>query len=294
MSTARRVAFRPLLVLVLLTACGGPPKLALPETADGAARLFVEQVRAGNAHVAWDLLPPTYRKDLTEIVHAFGAKMDGELQASAFGVLDRVATLMRTRKDWTLEWLQLHGGDQPLAARLPRRWDAALALVRALADSGLRDPAALVSLDPSAFLTGPGSAILRAFQQAAPLLERDPFARLASMTFAAAPLADGTVGVQLLIDGNPEGRPERFVRVEGHWLAVDMVRDWPDAMAEARRGIAALDLAKDKREAMAMLAQVHTALDRLLAAKDWQDYQRELTAAVEATGGLDRMLSWLR
>lgn len=294
MRTACCVAVHPVLGLLLLGACGGPPTLALPTTADGAANLFVAQLRAGNPHVVWDLLPPTYRKDLTELVHAFGAKLDAELLASSFAALDKAVTLMQSRKDWILEGLQLHGGGHPIAAKLPRHWDAVLGLGKALADSGLREPAKLPSLDVSRFLAGPGTAILRAFQAVGPLLEHDPFARLGSMTFTAPPAANGETAVQLLVDGKPDGRPERFVRVEGHWLVADMVKDWPGMMTEARQGIAGLDFAKGKPEALAALAEVHAALDRLQAAKDWQEFQRELTAALQRTGGLEGLLGWLR
>lgn len=294
MPTVRRVAVLSSLGLLLLGNCGGPPQLTLPDTADGAANLFVAQLRVGNAHVVWDLLPPTYTKDIAEIVHTFGAKLDPELQASAFGVLDKVVQLMQSRKDWILEGLRVHGEGLPVAAKLPRHWDGLLGLAKAVAGCGLRDPAQVRSLDVSGFLAGPGSAILRAFRLSSPLFGNDPFAKLEKVSFTATPLADGGASVQPMMDGKPDGRPDRFVRVDGHWLFADMVKDWPDMMTEARQGIAAMDLAKGKPEAMAALAEVHGALDRMLAARDWQVFQREFTAALQRAGGLDRVLGWMR
>lgn len=287
----RHLASTPL-VLLFVTACGGPTPIELPDTADGTLRVCLEQVCAGNPLVVWDALPASYRTDVTDLAHRVGARMDDELLTAAGTALDKAVALMATRKDWLVQGLHETFGRGAGPAGIGDHWDSILALAKAIAQSELRSAAKLSSLDVGRFLAGSGTGMLKGLRGMSSLFPADPFARLARVGCEAGQVIDGVASVQMLMDGRPDGPVEKFQQVEGRWVFVDMAKDWPRAMAEARKGIDSIDLAKNKVETQKALALLNEALDGLAAAKDYEGFRQQLAKAMGRCSTVSRALGF--
>lgn len=278
------------LSLFLVAGCGGDsgiPKVTLPDTADGTAKTVVEQLLAGNPRVLYDAMPASYQKDVGELVHTFGAKMDAELLRKGFGILDKIVILLEAKKDWILEGTLANFGSDG-SAKLANHWDSVVGITKALANSDLRSTAKLQSLDVGTFLGTTGCEILTRVKAMAPMIPDDPFAQLARMSFRVAETKDGIAAVQMLKNGEESGRPEKFQQVEGRWIMVDMAKDWPAMMVDAKKQLGAMDLSKQKGSALEALAEFEKLLDGMIASKDKDEFKKQLLGAFSGLEELSR------
>src|SRR4051812_21410476 len=69
------------------------------EEAGRAAQAFAAALDAGNLEAAWDALPASYRKDLTDLTHDFAGRMDPKLWVRLMAVAKNSGTLLDTKRE---------------------------------------------------------------------------------------------------------------------------------------------------------------------------------------------------
>lgn len=281
--------------ILLLAGCGGSSPVALPDSPDGTANTFIQQILACNARVLWDAMPASYQKDAAGLVHQFGNKMDGEILEAGFGAIDKAVKLMESKKEFILEALKGFMGEGEEHKKLAAHWTGITQIVKAVASSDLRKADRLKNLDLGSFLGGKGSEILKHIKSISPMIADDPFAQMPTFKFeAAGEPKDGIVPVQLLKNGEKQGRPEKFQKVEGKWIFAEMAKDWPEMIAEGKKNLEGMDLSKQKAEIMKGIAQVSEVLDKLAAAKDAKEFQAQFAGAMGGFQGMMEMLPFGR
>src|SRR5690348_16907690 len=81
---------------------------ASAEAPDVALKQIIDAAAAGDASVAWSMLPSKQQADVKAVLQETGAKMDAEVWNKGFASLGKLSQVLKTKKDFILsgEYLQ--------------------------------------------------------------------------------------------------------------------------------------------------------------------------------------------
>lgn len=216
-----------------------PPK---PQPPDAAVEALLRGVRNKRPEAVWDFLPASYQRDVSELVHLFGRKMDPELWRRTMAVGRRVVKLCRERKAAILTSQTadaMHAGN---AKRLSADWDALLALADTILQSDLADLEKVKTLDVRAFLKYTGGDALRQLARFSRLLpddalrgELEQFADLDVKVVSSD--ANSALLRLSLRSAADASRDVSFVKVEGKWVPEGLAANWKANVAAVRKDL---------------------------------------------------------
>jgi len=268
------------LATLALAICTAPAHAESPEA---TARRVAAGLADHQPAVLWDALPPSYQRDVTELVHAYAAAVDPTLHARGLAVGRKAVAVMRAQRDLILG-SQLAAGVAADRARAEKGWDAVVGILDTLFESDLGNLERLRALDPGAFLRTTGPTLMRLLAEASKGAADDPYAT----AFTAAVEGIQVEAVDSSADAatvrvTPAGQPSRdlrLVRVEGRWVPEELATSWAGSIADARAQITAMgspEAAQQKAQVMMGLGMVDGLLDQLAAMKT----SEELDAAFQ-------------
>jgi hypothetical protein len=226
-----------LFLVAAVAGCGPRPA----ETADEALRRIPEGLAAGRPEVLWHALPPSYREDLTHLVHDAAAEMDVELWDRLFYSLERARTLLADKRDLLLSHpaTPARFRDDPYEAA--RSWDAVIRLIDLVLQSDLSRADRLARLDIETFLATTGAEALRRFVEINELAESygRPGPSLEPLLGMRVELVSQSGDTAVLRVEAPglESRLVDYVRVEGVWISRRNADEWPTMIREARLAV---------------------------------------------------------
>ena len=87
------------------------------------------------------------------------------------------------------------------------------------------------------------------------------------------------------VDGQPPVEA-KLKKVDGKWLPAEFVDGWDEKVAQAKAGIAALDMSANKPQAMLMLGMAENVLNQLLAAPDQNAFNTAIATVMQMIPGL--------
>ena len=237
--------------------------------ADGTAEATFQQTliafQDGRLDTAFEFLPPSYQADVEKIVQTFAGTMDAELWSHAFQVLNKVANLLKTKKELILN---LEGVKRfPQIDAIKPYWDAIAARIKDIATSEIADLNKLKQSDVRKLLVS-GNQLLAGL----------PLPKFGDVQVTTVKSDSNTAILSYKESQNPESKEVEFVRVEGKWLPKSIATGWAAGIEDARRRIEGLpgQLAQWKPEAMKQFDNVNGMLDQIQAAKT----KEEFTSAV--------------
>lgn len=286
-------ALRPLPALALLaclTLPGCAPTDAAPaaasETADGAVRAASQGLVRGDLRPAWDGLPPSWQKDVHELVALFAQQMDPQIWDRSFTVVGKLARVLDEKRamfralDLSQMGLPTNG---PAGSNGPSdaEWDAGVGLLRLVATSDVAKLETLATLDVRGFL-GEIAAFVAKHEQDAGFLRTPDLNRLRVSTFAVTAQTEDSATVEI---HGPLDQVEtlEMVRVEGCWVPAEMAEDWKSSVASARTSLASMWDASspvDKGQVLQLVGTLDGLVDRLDAAKTQADFEAALSDSV--------------
>ncbi len=287
-------AFTLLLLSSLLTAgvgCSrGAAESRAAETPDQAIEHVVQSIADGKLDVVWQSLPPSYRGDVTSVIHEAASQMDAALWNRTFTVLQKANRILEEKRTFIL--------DHPmLAASIKDRseaeegWDSVVGIFDVIVNSDLADLGKVRNLDVERFLGDTGQHLWSEFEEAAKLAPGSDFEKamndLRATEATVLSTADGTARVRIETPGKP-AREEDYVQVEGYWVPAEMADEWDTKMSEARQKIAELsgEQGESRRQAALMqLGMIESVLDNLHSARTAEEFHAGLGAAMGAVAG---------
>lgn len=247
-----------------------------PDTADGAAKAIVTGLSAHKPVVLWDAMPASYQKDVDGLVKEFAGKMDAELYDKGFTVAKKVIKVLKDKKDFVLGHPMV--GANPLVKKddLVKHYSDVIGLLDTLVTSDISSHAKLASFDVRKFLDNTGSAMMQQSAKLAGMAPMDPFAMLAKIKVEPGKAEGDKTYVKTT---DPEGKVEEteFVKVEGKWIPADMSKEWKGGIEEAKKAIGGItkeEIAKQKMQAMAMLAKAEGVIDTLAKADSQEAFNQ--------------------
>ena len=257
------------------------------KTPEAVLQRVVDQLAEGDAEVIWDSLPPSYQRDINDLVHEFAARMDAPIWDSSFRVLQKTTRVLQEKKDFIL-------GNPAIAANpasegAAEHWDQIVDFFSTIAHSEFSSLDEMKSMDVGVFLGGTGSRLLAqaaALSQLAPD-QQSPADRLRSISIAVVDEAEGSSTLAIKAPGR-EQQEMLWIRFEGKWLPAPMVDSWNDAIDAARDQIKTIDSERNdaaRKKALEMLEMAESALDRLLAAESQDDFDQSLQQIVPLVMG---------
>ena len=213
-----------------------------PATADAAVRVLLQGVRNKRPEVLWDFLPAGYQRDIADLVHLFGKKMDPELWGRTMAVGRRTVTLCRNRKAAILGSRPIRNLNSGDLRRLSADWDATVALADTLFRSDFADLKKVRTLDVRKFLSATGGEALKQLARFSRLLpddalkgELDQFADIEVKLISSR---NNVAVVELSLKSTAGvGREISFIRVEGKWIPEGMETNWKATITAIRKDL---------------------------------------------------------
>jgi hypothetical protein len=266
----RSMAMSNLTTAALLLVLAAPAvAIEIPDSPDGTVKAVSAALADRHPEVLWQALPPTYQKDITEITHAFAAKVDPAVWEAAFGVGRRTAGLLRDKKNIILasSMLESAGKDRE---ELAAGWDSMVALLDSFFTSDISRVEALKTIDWQAYLATTGKSLMDLAAEKSKASGDDAFdreftdkLRQTKVELVASEGDTSTVRVSA-----PDEEPEemQLVRVEGRWVPADMAKDWDQKVAEAKTKLAEItdeEMQQGSMQAMMMIGMVDGVLAQL-------------------------------
>jgi len=268
-------------------ACSGGGAAKPAATPDEAVLRVAHGLADNHPQVAWQALPDSYQKDVTELVHEAAATMDPELWNRTFSVLGKLSTLLSDKRELIFEHPMIAQG---MAGKenSEESWDAAVEVFDLLVKSDLANLEKVKKLDIEKFLAGTGAELMEHMAEASALAPDDKWAEqmkdLRSTKVSVLSSSGQTATLRVERPGEPADEDD-YVRVEGKWIPKSLADSWPSKMASAKQKVAELSgqqSPEDKQKALMVLSMVDGALDSMIAA----DSPEQFNAAVGAAMGL--------
>ena len=235
----------------------------------------------GRPEVAWQTLPPSYRKDVNELIQLAATKMDQDVWNQSFALVQKLTLLATEKREYILE--------QPMLAQnaeskqeLEAGWDAFAGILDTLANSDLADLEKLQSIDVEQFLATTGNDLMQQMAAASALAPEDSWnAQMSGLRRTKATVVSES-GKNAVVRVERPGSPpveENYVQVEGHWIPEKLASSWSEEMTEARQKIEQMStesLAENKQSLLMQISMVDAALDQLLQTKSREQFNAAL------------------
>lgn len=271
-----------------LTACsrGDKPDTFIQATLKAAA---------GEPVAVWQALPPSYQKDVNDVVGAFAAKVPEQPYNDGFVIAGKVVKVLETKKTFVLGHPALKSG--PINAEgLAKAWDPAVHFLSTLVNSDIKTVAGLKAFDMAKFLQGPATVLIKdglalaesagdaiPNKGAAKLTEMKEKLKGAKITIESAADDKATVKVEI---PNEKTESTEMVKVEGKWLPKEMVDSWPSAIAGAKASISTIEVPPEMIvQFNAMKGAVDPVLDGLLAADSQDGFNAQVETLMKGLMG---------
>jgi hypothetical protein len=262
------------------------PALAvdIPDSPEGTARAVANALADRHPEVLWQALPPTYQKDISELTHAFAAKMDPAVWDAAFGIGRKTAALLRDKKDIILASSTFQSAGEK-SGDVASGWDSMVSLLDSFFASGVSSLDALKTMDWESYLATTGRDLMNLAAEKSKASGDDAFDREFVQPLKQTEIEvvsnDGDTATLRMTAPGEEPEEQRFTRVEGRWVPAEMATDWDKNVAEARQKLAAItdeEIEQGSMQAMMMIGMVDGVLTQLQAVETPEEFDQSLQA----------------
>jgi hypothetical protein len=276
------VAVAAVLLLATLPVCAAD----LPSSPDGTVMAVAEALADRHPEVLWQALPPTYQKDITELTHAFAAKMDPAVWDAAFGLGRKTANLLRDKKAIILDSSMLQAAGEE-RAQIADGWDEMVGSLDAFFASGVSSLETLKTINWENYLATTGRDLMNLAAEKSKADGDDTFDREFTQKLRQTKVEvvsnDGDHATLRMTAPDETPEEERFTRVEGRWVPSDMADDWDKNVAEARKELAEItdeQIQQGSMQAMMMIGMVDGVLTQLESVTTAEEFDQAIGAVL--------------
>lgn len=258
-----------------LAACtkAPPPPPAEP---DAALKAMAQSLADKKVGELWHTLPPSYQKDVNDLVHEFAAKVDKEVYDKSLGAAGKLVNILKEKKDFILGHPMLAAGMVNLD-EAKKSWDSVVGVLQIVLDSEVRSVDSLKTVDVGKFLASTGNRVMEKAAEISKLTPDDALgenlSKLGKIETEVVSSSETVARVKFTVPGEPSEEHD-LVKIEGRWVPKDLVDEWAGMMQEAREALSALGPGENKAQTLMMLNMAHGALDGILAAKTQEEFNQ--------------------
>ncbi|MBT4902949.1 MAG: hypothetical protein HON54_13720 [Verrucomicrobia bacterium] len=302
------------------------PKAQLPSGADSVVLIPIKLLEEEDPKLLWEMLPPSYQTDVTNLIHSFVNNMDQQLWDKLFEVLSQAGLLLNDKQDLITAMIEENlGGTDALPEEMQQSLETMGKMLQTLVESDLGKHATAKGMDPSKFLDETGKELFKLIAETSKLEEGDPWnteikTKLKDIKVEIVSQESDTATIS--VSGMPDlpdideltaqlpgfddselpglsmlrNGEQQVIKVEGKWIPKAMADEWKDNMSEASEMINN-DLKnmlgpEEEKQVMNIMNAVQMGLAGAAKAKTQQELQMAMMQAVmgalmSAGGGED-------
>jgi len=302
------------------------PKAQLPGGADSVVLIPIKLLEEEDPKLLWEMLPPSYQTDVTNLIHDFVNNMDQQLWDKLFEVLSQVGLLLKDKQDLITAMIEENlGGTGASQEEMQQSLETMGKMLQTLVESDLGKHATAKGMDPGKFLDETGKELFKLIAETSKLEEGDPWnteikAKLKDIKVEIVSQEGDTATIS--VSGIPDlpdideltaqlpgfddselpglsmlrNGEQQVVKVEGKWIPKAMADEWKDNMSEASEMINN-DLKnmlgpEEKKQVLNIMNAAQMGLAGAAKAKTQQELQMAMMQAVmgalmSAGGGED-------
>ncbi len=302
------------------------PKAQLPSGADSVVLIPIKLLEEEDPKLLWEMLPPSYQTDVTNLIHSFVNNMDQQLWDKLFEVLSQAGLLLNDKQDLITAMIEENlGGTGALPEEMQQSLETMGKMLQTLVESDLGKHATAKGMDPGKFLDETGKELFKLIAETSKLEEGDPWnteikTKLKDIKVEIVSQESDTATIS--VSGMPDlpdideltaqlpgfddselpglsmlrNGEQQVIKVEGKWIPKAMADEWKDNMSEASEMINN-DLKnmlgpEEEKQVMNIMNAVQMGLAGAAKAKTQQELQMAMMQAVmgalmSAGGGED-------
>lgn len=273
--------------------------LTLPETPELLYQEIVKQTANGRADIFWHMLPAKHQADIKTVINEFGSKMDPELWNKSLGLLGKVSSVIKDKREFIVGHPTIAGllanakiNNEPAKPeQVAQVLEVTGSLLNTLFTSEISTVEGLAKLDPQAFLTGTVSRMLATANDTMVQLSGKTKDELVQETLTKSkvtsmPMGDDAVELTFETEGVPPQK-SLWKKVDGKWLPAQLVDGWDAGVAQAKASIAAADFAgAQKTQVLGVFGFVEPVVDQLQSAADQDAFNGVINGFLPLVQGL--------
>ena len=302
------------------------PKAQLPGGADSVVLIPIKLLEEEDPKLLWEMLPPSYQTDVTNLIHDFVNNMDQQLWDKLFEVLSQAGLLLNDKQDLITTMIEENlGGTGALPEEMQQSLETMGKMLQTLVESDLGKHATAKGMDPGKFLDETGKELFKLIAETSKLEEGDPWnteikTKLKDIKVEIVSQEGDTATIS--VSGMPDlpdideltaqlpgfddselpglsmlkNGEQQVVKVEGKWIPKAMADEWKVNMSEASEMINN-DLKnmlgpEEKKQVLNIMNAAQMGLAGAAKAKTQQELQMAMMQAVmgalmSAGGGED-------
>jgi hypothetical protein len=272
--------------LPLLSGCGKPAETAQNLGPDESILAMLNGVNNQEMEAVWNFLPASYQQDVNSIAHDFASKMDPEMYNGTFETGQRLAKILKDKKEYILKNQMLQNLPVP-PEKVSEFWDPTTNIISALVNSDLSSLDKLKSFDGGKFLSTTGNQLAKNLVAISDLIpqkdEEASFSEKLKQTKVTVVTSAGDTATIKIEAPGEEPKEEQMVKVEGKWIPKNLADNWQTKMDDVRKQLAELTPEKvtaQKEQTLAGLKQVNETLAKLESAKSEEEFNNTLSPII--------------
>ncbi len=262
------------LVIVFISGCSK----SSAKTPDKVVDTVAQGLSKNEPQVLWNALPESYQKDVNELLSDFAAKMDKDIWNKTFELIQKIITILKTKKDLILT------GDMVNKAPVDKKqisenWGSFVSILEILVKSELADLEKIRKLNIEKFLAGTVSDLMKKASELSKLEKENKYNKeLDKLTrIKTSIIKTGNEETTIKIEV-PDKEPEIvvFIKVDNKWIPKDLADQWKEKISEINKNLSEVSekiTVEEKQKFLGMMKSFDGILDQILAAKTKEDLE---------------------
>ncbi len=288
----------------LLSGCGKSAEPGAQEAAESAKPLgpaesmtaLIEGVNNQQLQATWNFLPASYQTEVNGLAHEFAGKMDPEMYNGVFQTGQRLAKLLKDKKEYILKNQMIQGLPVP-PEKVAQFWEPTVGILAAIVNSDVSSLDKLKSFDGGKFLSTTGNQLAKnvvSLSDLIPTKEGEPsLSEKMKQTKVTLVSTEGDTATIKIEAPGEEPKEQIMVKVEEKWIPKTLADNWKSKMENARKQLADITPEKvtaQKEQVLASLKQTNETLVQLENAENEEQFNKTLSPILAPVAFIAPML----
>lgn len=269
--------------MTVVTSTPLPPYTPFPLGADLQTTVdhVFSEVQKGHVRAFWDLLPPSYQKDVEDLVRLAAENFDEKQTLSSLRLTGQLARTLSKQQDFVFGYPKLSFLPPEMMTIMGKVYSPAVGILTELGDAKMFSPETLKTTPLSEIIEAKNASIgphIAALIRDIPA-EQNPFVDMLNMSGVVVETQAEDRGTLQWNDAQGNPQSSIWVKVDGRWLPNEIVIDWQKFVTETRQSI--LEQADSMRQASAASGLMVTTVNAALIAIEDAETQEEFNLIVD-------------
>lgn len=263
-----------ILVIVFISGCSK----AAVKTPDKVVEIVTQGLSKNEPQMLWNALPESYQKDVNELLSDFAAKMDKDIWNKTFELIQKIITILETKKDLLLTGDMVNKA--PVGKKqISENWSSFVSILEIIVKSELADLEKIRKLNIEKFLAGTVSDLMKKASELSKLEKEDKYNKeLDKLTRIKTSIIkteneETTIKIEV-----PDEEPKVvvFIKVDNKWIPKDLADQWKEKISEIKKDLSEASekiSIEKKQKFLGMMKSFDGILDQILAAKTKEDLE---------------------